>query len=106
MKNKTIKALLEMGMPADIKGFRHITDIMCLYENDEDYITGNLMCVYEKIAEQNNTTASRVERAIRHAFSGILKSGEPKLIKKYLSTPKNKNGSLLATLYYRLKLEE
>lgn len=41
MKNKTINALLEMGMPADIKGFHYIVDAMCLFEHEgwmrEDY---------------------------------------------------------------------
>lgn len=106
MKNKTIKALLEMGMPADIKGFRYITEIMCLYEKDEKMITGNLMDVYQTVAEQNDTTVSRLERAIRHAFSTVLENRDSESIKKYLDTPHRKNGALLATLYYRLKMEE
>ena len=106
MKNKTIKALLEMGMPADIKGFRYITEIMCLYENDNKLVDGNLMGVYEAIAKQNDTTVSRVERAIRHAFSTVLENEDLESVKKYLDTPHRKNGVLLATLYYGLKMEE
>ena len=106
MKSKTIKALLEMGMPADIKGFRYITEIMCLYDNDNKLVDGNLMGVYETIANQNDTTVSRVERAIRHAFSTVLENEDSELVKRYLDTPHRKNGVLLATLYYRLKMEE
>ena len=104
MKNKTIKALLEMGMPADIKGFQYITEIMCLYERGEQMLCGNMMAVYKTIAERFNTTTTRVERAIRHAFSVVLQNEE--LSKKYLPTPYKHNGALLATLYYRLKMEE
>ena len=106
MKNKTIKALLEMGMPADIKGFRYITEIVCLYEKDEKMITGNLMDAYQTVAAQNDTTVSRLERAIRHAFSTVLENRDAESVKKYLDTPHRKNGALLATLYYRLKMEE
>lgn len=106
MKNKTINALLEMGMPADIKGFRYITEIMCLYDNDNKLIDGNLMGVYQTIAKQNDTTVSRVERALRHAFSIVQTKGELEIVEKYLTMLHQKNSALLATLYYRLKMEE
>lgn len=106
MKNKTIKALLEMGMPADIKGFRYITEIMCLYDNDNKLVDEKLMSVYETIAKQNDTTVSRVERCVRHAFSTVLENRDSESVKSYLDTPHRKNGVLLATLYYRLKMEE
>lgn len=35
MKNRAINALVEMGMPADIKGFQYIVDAMCLFEEKE-----------------------------------------------------------------------
>ena len=106
MKNKTINALLEMGMPADIKGFRYITEIMCLYDNDNKLIGGNLMGVYETIAKQNDTTVSRVERALRHAYSSVRVKGDLKMVEEYLTMQYRNNGALLATLYYRLKMEE
>lgn len=106
MKNKTIKALLEMGMPADVKGFRYITEIMCIYNEDDKLVDGNLMGVYEAIAKQNDTTVSGVERCVRHAFSTVLENRDAESVKKYLDTPHRKNGALLATLYYRLKMEE
>ena len=106
MKNKTIKALLEMGMPANIKGFRYITEIMCFYDNDNKLFDGNLMGIYEKISKQNDTTVSRVERCVRHAFSTVLENKDLESVKKYLDTPHRKNGALLATLYYKLKMEE
>ena len=105
MRKKVINALLDMGMPADIKGFRYITEIMCLYEESEKLVDGSLMKVYEAIAVQNETTVSRVERAIRHAFSMVLQNENSELVKKYFSTSHKNNGALLATLYYRLKME-
>ena len=50
MKQKTINALLNMGMPASIKGFGYIVDTMVLFESDKEYYHGKTMNVYEKIA--------------------------------------------------------
>ena len=106
MRKKVINALVEMGIPADIIGFRYITEIMCLYEKDEKNISGNLMNVYQIIAEQNETTPSRVERALRYVFSIAQEKGDLKSVEKYLTMQYKNNGALLATLYYRLKMEE
>ena len=39
MKNRATNALIEMWVPANIKGFRYIVDAMCLFE-DEEYRDG------------------------------------------------------------------
>ena len=69
MRNKAINALLELGIPANTKGFLYIADAMELIaENKElQYKTYRL---YEEIAKRHEgATATRVERAIRRAFS-------------------------------------
>lgn len=104
MKNRAINALLEMGMPADIKGFEYIIDIMLMY-GDENVRYGGIMKTYELVAEKRNTTVSRVERAIRHAFSIVLNKGELEAIQKYLSFNHMGNGNLLHVLYLRLEQE-
>ena len=75
MKNKAINALIEMGMPADIRGFNYIVDAMCLFESDE-WRKGNITTLYAEIAKMNGTTASRVERAIRHAIEVAWSRGK------------------------------
>lgn len=106
MKNKIINALIEMGVPADVKGFNYIVQIICLYDKNEDLICGKMMKVYQEIAERNNTTVSKVERALRHAFSIAQLKGDFKMVEKYLTKQHQNNGTLLAILYYRLKMEE
>lgn len=105
MKNKAVNALLEMGMPADIKGFRYIVDAMCMYEEDE-WRNGKITVLYYEIGRRSADTASRVERAIRHAFSTVLSAGDPKVIEKYLTLQRPTNGNLLHTLYLRLRQED
>lgn len=105
MKNKAIDALLEMGMPADIKGFHYIVDAICLFEH-EGWRCVKTTTLYQKIAEINNETASSVERAIRHAFSVVITKGRLETVEKYLSFHNTTNGNLLHVFYLRLKQEE
>jgi hypothetical protein len=105
MKNKAINALIEMGMPADIKGFGYIVDAMCLFE-DEKWLHGKTTDLYREIGRKNNTTMSRVERAIRHAFEIVTVKGYLEAVKKYLTMQDTTNGNLLHTLYLRLTQED
>lgn len=104
MKNRAVNALVKMGMPTNIKGFRYIADAMLLFENKE-YRNGQITPLYQKIAEMNNTTASRVERAIRHAFGGVLTNGVLAEVEKYLTFHNTTNGNLLHVFYIRLEQE-
>lgn len=102
MEKKVIDVLMKMGMPANIKGFKYIVDAIRIFEEDGNCTTVDL---YNRIAELNKDTYTRVERAIRHAFSIVRRDKENELYKKYLSCENETNGNLLATLYYRLKTE-
>ena len=104
MRNKAINVLIQMGMPADNKGFNYIVDAMCLFKNSE-WRNGKITLLYEKIAEMNNTKASRAERAIRTAFSCVLEKGHLETVEKYLTLQKTTNGNLLHVLYLRLTQE-
>jgi len=105
MRNKAINALIEMGMPADIKGFGYIVDVMCLFEKDE-FRNMPITKLYSLLAKRNNATTSRVERAIRHAFSVILTNGMLETVEKYLTFQNTTNGNLLHVFYLRLTQEE
>lgn len=62
------KKLDEIGVPASLKGYRYlITALKRVLENDEalDAVTKIL---YPDIAKKHNSTAQRVEKAIRHAI--------------------------------------
>lgn len=104
MKNKAINALIEMGMPADIDGFKYIVDAMCLFE-DIEWREGKILALYHKIALINKTKYSRVERAIRHAFGNVLNKGNLQMVNKYLTFHSPTNGNLLHVFYIRLTEE-
>ena len=105
MKNKATNALIEMGMPADIRGFKYIVDAMQMFE-DKTVRTGKITTLYSEIAKLHDTTASRVERAIRHAFGRVILKGDLSIVEKYLTLQSTTNGNLLHVFYLRLTQEE
>ena len=106
MRNKAINALLELGIPANTKGFLYITDAMEAIDENEglQYKTYQL---YEEIAKKyEGVTASKVERAIRHAFSEVTTYKNIEAAEKWLTlSGRMSNGNLLAILYIRLNRE-
>ena len=58
----------EVGVPAHIKGYQYLRDAITLVVNNMDLLSAVTKELYPAIASMNNTTPSRVERAIRHAI--------------------------------------
>lgn len=98
-----MNVLLKMGMPARIKGLTYICDAVELFDTDPYYPDGKICSLYSDIALRHHTTATSVERAIRHAFETILSKGNPVLLEKYLDTTNPQNSNLLRSLYFRIK---
>ena len=63
-------------MPAHIKGYQFLRDAILLTMNEPEYINAVTKRLYPEIAKKNGTTASRVERAIRHAIEVAWDRGE------------------------------
>ena len=103
MRDKTIDVLLQMGVPASIKGFTYICDAIELFDTDPYYPDGKICSLYFEIARLHETTASRVERAIRHAFEVALTKGERDIVELYLDCEHTQNSNLLKTLYFRMQ---
>lgn len=105
MKNKAINALLEMGMPANIRGFQYIVDSMCLFEEIE-WRCGKTTALYCELAKMHNTIFPNIERAIRHAFGVVLEKGNLEAVEKYLTLQNTTNSNLLHVFYLRLTQED
>lgn len=103
MKQHTVNILLSIGIPASVKGFTYICDAMELFDTDPYYTNGKICALYHEIAVHRNTSASCVERAIRHAFEIALKKGRPDLLEQYLDLTNTQNSNLLHTLYLRCR---
>lgn len=98
-------ALLAMGVPAGIKGFNYITDAIEIFD-ERGIGIGITKELYPTIAKKNNTTPSRTERAIRHAFEVVRRKGNIEAVNKYIGNTNCNNSSSLKQLHMMLKREE
>ena len=107
MNQKNIEnILLQMGIPANVKGFRYIVDSMLVMDREG---TGDLKFtyLYHLVAKKNRTTIERVERAIRHALSIARKKGiDHAFVEHYIGFIHKSNSSSLKLFFLRLKEEE
>ena len=98
--------LLAMGVPAGIKGFNYIADAIQIF-NEKGTDIGITKELYPAIAERNDATPSRVERAIRHAFKvARSRKGNSEVVEKYIGFTNCNNSSSLKRLHMILKREE
>ena len=101
METNIVDILLSIGVPAGTKGFTYICDAMEMFDKDPYYAGGKIGVLYQEIAKKRDSTSSRVERAIRHAFVTAIKKGEEDQLKRYLDLSNTQNSNLLRTLYLK-----
>lgn len=109
---KVTDILHQIGVPAHIKGYQFLRDAILLTMNEPEYINAVTKRLYPEIAKKNGTTASRVERAIRHAIEVAWDRGDLETLQKYfgytVSNAKGKptNSEFIAMIADRLVLEQ
>ncbi|WP_102400846.1 sporulation transcription factor Spo0A [Haloimpatiens massiliensis] len=72
----------EIGVPAHIKGYMYLREAITMVVNDIELLSAVTKELYPSIAKKYNTTASRVERAIRHAIEVAWSRGQVETINK------------------------
>ena len=112
-KMRIAEILLELGIPARLGGYDYITQSIEICYNDGKKLRRNVCKgLYCEIAQANNTTPSRVERAIRHAIERMCDRASPQVLEKYFGNTmaidkgKPTNTEFLAAIVTYLKLEE
>ena len=101
----------EIGVPAHIKGYQYLREAIIIAVNDMDVINAVTKVLYPEVAKHFGTTASRVERAIRHAIEVAWDRGDLETLQKYfgytVSNAKGKptNSEFIAMIADRLQLE-
>lgn len=104
MRKRVTDALIEMGVPANLRGFQYIVEAMEIYANDESYVTSKKLALYSEIAKKHGVTVYSVERCMRHAFAKAVVYGNLNSLNKYMTAAqKPTNGNLLACLYLKVK---
>lgn len=75
--------LVELGMPSHIIGYRYSVYAIKIAVENPDIINAITCGLYPTVAEHYGTTASRVERAIRHGIECAWDRGDLDVIEKY-----------------------
>ncbi|MBR5328753.1 MAG: sporulation transcription factor Spo0A [Firmicutes bacterium] len=102
--------LHQMGVPAHIKGYQYLRDAIIFVIEDINLLGAVTKELYPMIAEKYNTTASRVERAIRHAIELAWDRGNIDLMNKYfgytidVERGKPTNSEFIAMIADKLKM--
>lgn len=101
----------EIGVPAHIKGYMYLREAITMVYNDIELLGSITKVLYPDIAKKFNTTASRVERAIRHAIEVAWSRGNIDSISALfgytinISKAKPTNSEFIAMVADRLRLE-
>lgn len=76
-----VTALLrEFGIPANVKGYDYVRQAIMLCLKDRSMVDKITKALYPGVAQMFDTTAPRVERAIRHAIELAWERGNLNLI--------------------------
>jgi len=101
----------EIGVPAHIKGYLYLREAIAMVYNDIELLGSITKVLYPDIAKKYNTTASRVERAIRHAIEVAWSRGNIESISNLfgytvsMSKAKPTNSEFIAMVADKLRLE-
>ncbi len=101
----------QIGVPAHIKGYHYLREAIRLSVRDEEMIHSVTKRLYPDVAKRFGTTASRVERAIRHAIEVAWDRGDVDTLNSYFGytvhTGRGKptNSEFIAMIADKLRLE-
>lgn len=110
LERQVTSIIHEIGVPAHIKGYQYLREAIRLTVEDMEIINAVTKVLYPAVAKKFNTTASRVERAIRHAIEVAWDRGDLETLQKYfgytVSNAKGKptNSEFIAMIADRISL--
>lgn len=108
----SISTLLHnLGIPSHIKGYQYIREAIRLIYEQPEMVGGITKELYPEVAKTFKTSASRVERAIRHAVEVSWNRGNLELMEEIfgcsvdIDKAKPTNSEFIVTLADKLRLE-
>lgn len=111
LEQEITEILHEVGVPAHIKGYLYLREAISMVYNNVEVLGGITKILYPEIAQAYCTTASRVERAIRHAIEIAWVRGNVDAISDIFSytisynKSKPTNSEFIAMISDKLRLE-
>jgi two-component system response regulator (stage 0 sporulation protein A) len=104
--------LHQIGIPANIRGYEYLRQAITLVAESPDIINAVTKRLYPMIAVEYKTTASRVERAIRHAIEVAWGRGDTDALNRLfgytidVSRGKPTNSEFIALIADQIRLSE
>ncbi len=111
IEEKITNIFITVGIPAHIKGYQFLREAIKLAMENPDIINSITKKLYPSIAERFETSASKVERAIRHAIEVAWNRGKIENINNvfgltvYSNNEKPTNGEFIALVADKMLLD-
>lgn len=111
MDEKISNVFITVGIPAHIKGYQFLREAVKMAIVNPDIINSITKKLYPEVAKRFNTSASKVERAIRHAIEVAWNRGKIENINSlfgvrvYSPNEKPTNGEFIALVADKMLLE-
>lgn len=111
LDEKISNIFITVGIPAHIKGYQFLREAIKMAIDNPEVINSITKQLYPSIAEKFETSASKVERAIRHAIEVAWNRGKIENInnlfgiKVYSSNEKPTNGEFIALVADKMLIE-
>lgn len=111
IEEKITNIFITVGIPAHIKGYQFLREAIKLAMENPDIINSITKRLYPSIAERFSTSASKVERAIRHAIEVAWNRGKIENINSifgltvYSNNEKPTNGEFIALVADKMLLD-
>ena len=111
LDEKISNIFITVGIPAHIRGYQFLREAIKMAIDEPDVINSITKQLYPTIAQRFSTSASKVERAIRHAIEVAWNRGKIENInslfglKVYSSNEKPTNGEFIALVADKMLIE-
>lgn len=112
LDEKISKIFINVGIPPHIKGYSFLREGVKMAVEDPEIINNITKKLYPMIGEKYSTSASKVERAIRHAIEVAWNRGRIESInsilgvRAYVGAEKPTNGEFIALVADKMLLEK
>ena len=111
VEEKISKIFINVGIPPHIKGYSYLREGVKMAVENPDIINNITKKLYPMIGEKYSTTASKVERAIRHAIEVAWNRGRIDSlnnilgVRAYVGAEKPTNGEFIALVADKMLLD-
>lgn len=107
----TTEVMLDIGVPAHLKGYYYLRDAIMMTEKDAEVVTSVTKMMYPAIARRYKTTDQKVERAIRNAIEISWNRGNAQTFVKLFGysqqdgRPRPTNSEYIARVADKIRLD-